>query len=66
MAFWDFLKKKEEGEEPLESPEVTEEDISKLSKYFKEVGIKADPKDFKKIVPLTDKPFYKGRDSKCQ
>jgi glutamate synthase domain-containing protein 3 len=42
--------------------EMTEEDISKLSKYFKEGSISANPKDFKKIIPLTDKPFYKGRD----
>jgi glutamate synthase domain-containing protein 3 len=42
--------------------EMDEEDIGKLSIYFKESGLDADPKDFKKIVPLTDKPFYKGRD----
>jgi len=46
--------------------EMAEEDISKLSKYFKESGLNIVTKDFKKIVPLTEKPFYKRRDSKCQ
>jgi glutamate synthase domain-containing protein 3 len=38
---------------------LTKEDISKLQNYFKEYQITAEPKDFKKIVAASEKPFYK-------
>ena len=38
---------------------LTEEDISKLQNYFEEYQIASKPKDFKKIVAASEKPFYK-------
>jgi glutamate synthase domain-containing protein 3 len=38
---------------------LTEEDISKLQNYFDEYQITSDPKDFKKIIAASEKPFYK-------
>ena len=37
---------------------VTAKDVQKLEALFKEYEIKADPKEFRKITPLSDKPFY--------
>jgi glutamate synthase domain-containing protein 3 len=39
--------------------EMTESDRAKLRGYFDEYGIEADPAAFKKIVRLSEKPFYK-------
>ncbi len=36
----------------------TAEDTQELEALLKEYGIAADPKDFQKITPLSDKPFY--------
>jgi glutamate synthase domain-containing protein 3 len=41
-------------EEPL-----TEADIDKLRDYFAKYAIKADPRAFRKLAPLSEKPFYK-------
>ena len=41
-------------ETPIES-----EDIRKLEEYFNKYNISADPKKFKKLVPISVKPFYK-------
>jgi len=38
--------------------DITAEDIQKLETLLKEYGIAADPKDFHKITPVSDKPFY--------
>jgi len=37
---------------------LTKEDIKKLQKYMKEYQIDSDPKNFKKIVAASEKPFY--------
>jgi glutamate synthase domain-containing protein 3 len=37
---------------------VTAEDVKKLESLFKEYGIDADAKAFRKITPVSDKPFY--------
>jgi len=39
--------------------EITPADLAKLRGYFDEYGIEADPTTFKKIVRLSEKPFYK-------
>jgi len=39
--------------------EMTQADVAKLRGYFDEYGIEADPMNFKKIVRLSEKPFYK-------
>ncbi|MBM4466810.1 MAG: tributyrin esterase [Chloroflexi bacterium] len=39
--------------------EMTQADLAKLRGYFDEYGIEADPTTFKKIVRLSEKPFYK-------
>lgn len=37
---------------------VTTEDLQRLKALLQEYGIPADPEDFHKITPLSDKPFY--------
>jgi glutamate synthase domain-containing protein 3 len=39
--------------------EMTQADVTKLHGYFDEYGIEADPTTFRKIVRLSEKPFYK-------
>lgn len=39
--------------------EMTATDVAKLRAYLDEYGIEADPTHFKKIVRLSEKPFYK-------
>jgi len=39
--------------------EMTQADVAKLRGYFDEYGIEADPTNFRKIVRLSEKPFYK-------
>jgi glutamate synthase domain-containing protein 3 len=41
--------------------EITEADLAKLRGYFDEYHIDADPATFRKIVPLSEKPFYKSK-----
>jgi glutamate synthase domain-containing protein 3 len=41
-------------EEPL-----TEADVDKLQSYLSEYAIEADPRAFRKLAPLSEKPFYK-------
>ena len=41
--------------------EVTRDDLIKLSSYFDQYSIEADPTAFKKIVRLSEKPFYKTK-----
>jgi glutamate synthase domain-containing protein 3 len=41
--------------------EMTPADLEKLSGYFDAYGIEADPKVFKKINRLSEKPFYKAK-----
>jgi glutamate synthase domain-containing protein 3 len=43
--------------------EMTLADLAKLRGYFDEYGIEADPKTFKKILRLSEKPFYKAKES---
>jgi glutamate synthase domain-containing protein 3 len=38
--------------------DVDTKDVRKLESLLKECGIAADPKAFRKITPLSDKPFY--------
>ena len=40
--------------------EMSPADLAKLRGYFDEYGIEADPASFKKIVRLSEKPFYKA------
>jgi glutamate synthase domain-containing protein 3 len=40
--------------------EMSPADLDKLRGYFDEYGIDADPATFKKIVRLSEKPFYKA------
>lgn len=42
--------------------EMTPADAAKLRGYFDEYGIEADPAIFKKIVRLSEKPFYKAKE----
>jgi len=42
--------------------EMTQVDLDKLRGCFDEYGIKADPTTFKKIVRLSEKPFYKAKE----
>ena len=39
--------------------EPTPNDVERIGVYLADYGLKADPSAFKKIIPLTDKPFYK-------
>jgi glutamate synthase domain-containing protein 3 len=39
--------------------EMSPADLAKLRGYFDEYGIEADPTSFRKIVRLSEKPFYK-------
>lgn len=41
---------------------LTDDDLIKLQAYFDEYTIKADPSDFKKIIRLSEKPFYKAKE----
>ncbi len=41
--------------------EMTGADLSRLRGYFSDHDIDADPKEFKKIVRLSEKPFYKAK-----
>ena len=41
--------------------EMTQSDLAKLRGYFDEYGIGADPAAFRKIVRLSEKPFYKAK-----
>jgi glutamate synthase domain-containing protein 3 len=41
--------------------EMTQADLAKLRGYFDQYGIEADPTRFKKIVRLSEKPFYKAK-----
>jgi len=41
--------------------EMTGDDLSRLRGYFSDHDIDADPKEFKKIVRLSEKPFYKAK-----
>ena len=38
--------------------EMTQFDLAKLQSHFDEYSIEADPKGFKKIIPLSEKPFH--------
>jgi len=38
---------------------LSEEDVQRLKSYFAEYGIQADPRRFRKLIPLSTKPFYK-------
>jgi glutamate synthase domain-containing protein 3 len=49
------------GHNTLEE-EMTEADEDKLRGYFDRYQNEADPKDFKKIVRQSDKPFYKSKE----
>jgi glutamate synthase domain-containing protein 3 len=42
--------------------EMTQADQTKLRGYFDEYDIKADPMAFRKIVRLSEKPFYKAKE----
>jgi len=46
------------GHNCKETP-IKNEDIRKLEEYFNKYNINADPKKFKKLVPISVKPFYK-------
>ena len=41
--------------------EVTQDDLVRLSSYMDQHSIEADPTTFKKIVRLSEKPFYKAK-----
>jgi glutamate synthase domain-containing protein 3 len=41
--------------------EMTQADLDKLRAYFEEYGIEANPLAFRKIVRLSEKPFYKAK-----
>jgi len=41
--------------------EVTQDDMARLSSHMDQYSIKADPTTFKKIVRLSEKPFYKAK-----
>ena len=43
--------------------DMDEADWDKLGAYFEEYGIRANPKDFRKIERLSEKPFYKAKAS---
>jgi len=40
---------------------MTPDDVSKLERLFKEYGIDAEPSGFRKVGPLSVKPFYKSK-----
>ncbi len=42
--------------------EMTPADLAKLRGYFDEYGIEADQTNFRKIVRLSEKPFYKAKE----
>jgi glutamate synthase domain-containing protein 3 len=41
--------------------EMTQDDLTKLGSYLDQYAIEADPATFKKIVRLSEKPFYKAK-----
>ena len=41
--------------------DMTQDDLVRLHSYFDEYGIEAAPTTFKKIVRLSEKPFYKAK-----
>jgi glutamate synthase domain-containing protein 3 len=41
--------------------EMAQDDIAKLRGYLNEYGIEGDPASFRKIVRLSEKPFYKAK-----
>lgn len=41
---------------------IDEADRTKLCAYFEEFGLQADPAHFKKIVRLSERPFYKAKE----
>ncbi len=41
--------------------EMNGADLSRLRGYFNDYDIDADPKEFKKIIRLSEKPFYKAK-----
>ncbi len=43
--------------------EMTPADLAKLRGYLDEYGIEADPATFRKIVRLSEKPFYKAKEA---
>jgi glutamate synthase domain-containing protein 3 len=43
---------------------MTEEDVAKVRGYLQQHGIQADPASFRKIVRLSEKPFYKDKPAK--
>lgn len=43
--------------------DVTDEDIEKLEGIFKEHGIATGAKSFRKITPVSDKPFYSHKET---
>jgi len=46
--------------------EMTPADIAKLHGYLDQYGIKGDPLAFRKIVRLSEKPFYKAKPAKTE
>ena len=49
------------GHNTLEE-KMTDDDLEKLAEYFDRYGIEADLANFKKIVRLSEKPFYKVKE----
>jgi glutamate synthase domain-containing protein 3 len=43
--------------------DMTPDDASKLQRLFNEYGIDAEPSTFRKVGPLSEKPFYKSKSS---
>ena len=41
--------------------EMTQDDLAKLGVYFDQYSVEADPATFKKIIRLSEKPFYKAK-----
>ena len=50
---WESLGHNTQVQEP------TPEDVGRISDCLANCGLEADLSAFKKIIPLTDKPFYK-------
>jgi glutamate synthase domain-containing protein 3 len=46
--------------------EMTPADIAKLRSYLDEYGIEGDPVAFRKIIRLSEKPFYKDKSAKTE
>lgn len=43
--------------------DMTQDDLAKLRGYLNAYGIEADPTTFRKIVPFSEKPFYKTKEA---